>query len=62
MAISNTFQNPIIPGFNPDPSCIRVNETFYLITSTFQFFPGLPIYRSNDLVNWEIIGQHSLFS
>lgn len=50
------YQNPIIPGFNPDPSICRVGEDFYLVTSTFEFFPGVPIYHSKNLVNWEHIG------
>ena len=49
------YQNPIIPGFNPDPSICRVGEDFYLVTSTFEFFPGVPIYHSKNLVNWELI-------
>jgi len=50
------FSNPIIPGFAPDPSIVRVEEDFYLINSTFEYFPGIPIYHSKDLVNWELIG------
>lgn len=49
------YQNPIIKGFNPDPSICRVGEDFYLVTSTFEFFPGVPIYHSKNLVNWELI-------
>ncbi|TDZ20872.1 Non-reducing end alpha-L-arabinofuranosidase BoGH43A [Colletotrichum orbiculare MAFF 240422] len=49
--------NPIIPGFNPDPSIIRVGGDFFLATSTFEFFPGVPIYHSTDLVRWENIGH-----
>ncbi len=49
------IQNPIIPGFNPDPSIIRVGEDFYLATSTFSYFPGIPIYHSRDLMHWEHI-------
>lgn len=49
------YKNPIIPGFNPDPSICRVGEDFYLVTSTFEFFPGVPIYHSRNLVNWELI-------
>ncbi|KAL2811962.1 glycosyl hydrolase [Aspergillus granulosus] len=52
-----SFTNPIIPGFYPDPSCIRVGDTFYLVNSSFQFFPGIPIHKSKDLVNWEHIGN-----
>ncbi|RBQ85167.1 hypothetical protein VDGD_20851 [Verticillium dahliae] len=49
--------NPIIPGFNPDPSIIRVKEDYFLVTSTFEYFPGVPIYTSKDLVKWEQIGH-----
>jgi len=52
-----TFRNPIIPGFYPDPSICRVGEDYYLITSTFEYFPGLPIFHSRDLVNWRQIGH-----
>lgn len=52
-----TYTNPIIPGFNPDPSLCRVGDDYYLATSTFEYFPGVPIYHSRDLVNWEIIGH-----
>lgn len=50
-----TYQNPVISGFNPDPSICRVGEDFYLVTSSFEFFPGVPIYHSKNLVNWELI-------
>ena len=50
------YSNPIISGFNPDPSICRVGEDFYLVTSTFEFFPGVPVYHSKNLVNWEHIG------
>lgn len=49
------YKNPIIRGFNPDPSICRVGDDFYLVTSTFEFFPGVPIYHSKNLVNWELI-------
>lgn len=51
------YQNPIIRGFNPDPSICRVGEDYYLVTSSFEYFPGLPIYHSKDLVNWKQIGN-----
>lgn len=51
------FTNPILPGFYPDPSCIRVGDIFYMANSSFQFFPGIPIHRSKDLINWELIGN-----
>jgi alpha-N-arabinofuranosidase len=50
------FTNPVIPGFNPDPSVCRVGDDFYLVTSTFEYFPGVPIYHSKDMVNWKQIG------
>lgn len=51
------YKNPILPGFNPDPSVCRVGDDFYLVTSSFEYFPGLPIYHSKDLVNWQQIGH-----
>lgn len=51
------IKNPIIPGFYPDPSICRVEDTFYLVTSTFHYFPGVPIFKSKDLLNWEQIGH-----
>ena len=52
-----TARNPIIRGFNPDPSICRVGDDFYLVTSTFEFFPGVPIYHSRDLAHWRLIGH-----
>jgi xylan 1,4-beta-xylosidase len=52
-----TFQNPIIPGFYPDPSICRVGEDYYLVTSTFEYFPGVPVFHSRDLVHWRQIGH-----
>ncbi len=52
-----TYRNPILPGFHPDPSIARVGDDFYLVTSTFGWFPGLPVYHSRDLVNWALIGH-----
>ncbi|MCP9223536.1 glycoside hydrolase family 43 protein [Erythrobacter sp. LQ02-29] len=51
------FRNPILPGFQPDPSIVKVGSDFYLVTSTFSWFPGLPIYHSTDLVHWRQIGN-----
>ncbi|MCL1842747.1 MAG: glycoside hydrolase family 43 protein [Defluviitaleaceae bacterium] len=51
------FNNPILPGFYPDPSVCRVGEDYYLVTSTFAYFPGVPIFHSRDLVHWEQIGN-----
>ena len=50
------IQNPILPGFHPDPSICRVGDDFYLVTSSFSFFPGVPIFHSRDLTNWEQLG------
>ncbi|MBD0401549.1 glycoside hydrolase family 43 protein [Flammeovirga sp. EKP202] len=52
-----TFKNPIISGYHPDPSICRVGDDYYLVNSSFVWFPGLPIYHSKDLVNWEQIGN-----
>ena len=51
------YRNPVIPGFYPDPSVCRVGDTYYLVTSSFQFFPGVPLFESKDLVNWTQIGH-----
>ena len=51
------LQNPIIRGFNPDPSICRTGKDYYLVTSSFAFFPGIPVYHSRDLVNWELISH-----
>ncbi|MFW6255742.1 MAG: glycoside hydrolase family 43 protein [Candidatus Sumerlaeota bacterium] len=51
------YKNPVIPGFHPDPRVCRVGEDFYLVTSSFEFFPGVPIFHSRDLVNWKQIGH-----
>lgn len=51
-----TYENPIIPGFYSDPSVCRVGEDYYLVTSTFHYFPGIPVFHSKDLINWEQIG------
>ena len=48
---------PLIPGFNPDPSIVLVDGWYYLVTSTFEYLPGIPVYRSADLVDWEQIGN-----
>lgn len=54
--MNTTPVNPLIPGFAPDPSLVLVADTYYLVTSTFHLFPGLPIYASTDLVHWKQIG------
>ena len=50
------FYNPIITGGYPDPSICKVGDTFYLVNSSFEYFPGLPIHKSKDLINCELIG------
>ena len=50
-------QRPVIPGFHPDPSICRVGDTYYLATSSFEYAPGVPIFRSTDLRSWELIGH-----
>jgi xylan 1,4-beta-xylosidase len=55
--VSQTFRNPILPGFYPDPSICRVGEDYYLVNSTFEFFPGLPLHHSRDLVHWRPVGH-----
>ena len=51
------YENPVIRGFNPDPSIVRNGRDYYLVTSSFEYFPGLPVYHSTDLVNWEQVGN-----
>jgi alpha-N-arabinofuranosidase len=51
------YRNPILTGFYPDPSVTRVGEDYYLVTSTFSYFPGIPVFHSRDLVSWTQIGN-----
>jgi xylan 1,4-beta-xylosidase len=51
----DTIHNPILRGFNPDPSIVRVGEDYYIATSTFEWFPGVQIHHSRDLVNWRLL-------
>lgn len=51
-----TYKNPILSGYHPDPSICRVGDDYYMVNSTFEWFPGMPIHHSKDLVNWELIG------
>lgn len=53
---NKTFRNPILPGFNADPSICRRGEDYYLVNSSFAFYPGIPILHSKDLVHWTQIG------
>jgi alpha-N-arabinofuranosidase len=52
-----TFENPVLRGFQPDPSICRVGHDFYLVTSSFEYFPGIPIFHSKDLVHWRQLGH-----
>ncbi len=51
------YQNPLLPGFYPDPAICRVDEDYYMVTSSFTVFPGLPLFHSRDLANWEQVGH-----
>jgi xylan 1,4-beta-xylosidase len=53
--IVNMIQNPVLPGFNPDPSICRVGDDYYIATSTFEWYPGVQIHHSRDLVNWTLV-------
>lgn len=50
------YRNPIIPGYNPDPTICRVGEDYYICNSSFEYFPGVPVYHSKNLANWELQG------
>ncbi|MFL6599960.1 MAG: glycoside hydrolase family 43 protein [Steroidobacteraceae bacterium] len=54
---AGSYRNPVLAGFYPDPSITRVGNTFYLVNSTFAYFPGIPVFRSEDLVHWRQIGH-----
>lgn len=53
----STIINPILRGFNPDPSILRVGDDYYIATSTFEWFPGVQIYHSKDMVNWKLVAR-----
>ncbi len=53
----HSITNPILKGFNPDPSILRVGDDYYIATSTFEWFPGVQIHHSTDLQNWELIAR-----
>jgi xylan 1,4-beta-xylosidase len=57
LAQTTTLVNPILSGFYPDPSIVQVGKDYYLVNSTFSYFPGLPIFHSKDLKNWKQIGS-----
>lgn len=53
---AKNFENPVLTGFYPDPSVVRVGDDYYMVNSSFEWFPGMPIHHSKDLVNWKLIG------
>ncbi|WP_312362312.1 glycoside hydrolase family 43 protein [Ensifer sp.] len=53
--MTTMIRNPILPGFNPDPSICRVGDDYYIATSTFEWYPGVQIHHSRDLVNWKLV-------
>lgn len=57
MTEQNVIQNPILKGFNPDPNILRVGDDYYIVTSTFEWFPGYQIHHSRDLKNWRLISR-----
>ena len=56
-SFGQSFSNPILPGGYPDPSICRVGDNFIMVNSSFEYFPALPIHKSKDLVNWELVGH-----
>ncbi len=54
---SKSYENPILPGYYPDPSIERVGNDYYMVNSTFAYYPGIPVWHSTDLVNWTQIGN-----
>ena len=55
--VQSFIQNPILPGFNPDPSIVVVGDDFYIATSTFEWYPGVQIHHSKDLKNWRLVNR-----
>lgn len=55
--MTRKIRNPILPGFNPDPSIVRVGDDYYIATSTFEWYPGVQIHHSRDLVNWRLVAH-----
>lgn len=51
------YHNPILSGFYPDPSIVRVEDNYYLVNSSFEYLPGVPLFHSKDLINWNQIGN-----
>ena len=57
MTAMTSYRNPIVPGFNPDPSILFHDGHYFIATSSFEYFPGVPIYESEDLIYWRLIGH-----
>jgi beta-xylosidase len=55
--VADAYRNPVVPGFHPDPSVCRAGDQYFLVTSSFTYVPGVPIFRSSDLVHWVQIGN-----
>ena len=55
--LAQGYKNPVIPGFYPDPSICRVGNDYYLVNSSFEYFPGVPVWHSTDMVHWHQIGN-----
>ena len=55
--MTRLIHNPILPGLNPDPSILRVGDDYYIATSTFEWYPGVQIHHSRDLVHWRLIAH-----
>lgn len=51
------YHNPILSGFYPDPSIVRLDDTYYIVNSSFEYLPGIPLFQSKDLINWEQVGN-----
>src|ERR1044072_742887 len=52
-----SYRNPVLAGFYPDPSITRAGDKFYLVNSTFTYYPGIPVFESDDLVHWKLISH-----
>lgn len=53
----SAIENPILPGFYPDPSIVKTGDGYFLVNSTFSFYPGIPVFQSDDLIHWTQIGN-----
>ncbi len=55
--MEKTYKNPVLPGFNPDPSICNIGDDYCIVNSSFEWFSGIPIYHSKDITNWTLIGH-----